>query len=191
MKQFFVGATINLTFSFEDYSSAEWQAELVLKSQLGSKVFLASGGEDGLFSLNLSALESSQIEPGIYGVVYRFKRGEEVAFETGNEICFIPDPTSTADDRSQFEKDLEALDRAIREKISGGAVEEYSIQTTVGQRSLKNMTLQDLRDHRRWLVGRVNRERVKLGKPPVTGDRWRQITSRLGNQKTVRRRRYR
>lgn len=44
------------------------------------------------------------------------------------------------DGRSQAQKDLEAVQAAIRSMVSGGAVQEY----TIGSRKLKKMTLPDL-----------------------------------------------
>lgn len=44
------------------------------------------------------------------------------------------------DGRTQLEKDIDAVDAAIRAMVAGGAVQEYSI----GSRSLKKMTIADL-----------------------------------------------
>ncbi len=48
--------------------------------------------------------------------------------------------TAAFDGRSQVRKDLEAVQAAMRAIISGGAVAEY----TVGTRSVKKMTMEDL-----------------------------------------------
>ena len=143
------------------------------------------------FLVKISAVDSAAIETGIYRVSYRYENSAgDVQIIAGKEVEFAPDPTIAGDQRGQFEKDLEAVDEAIRKKISGGAVEEYEIQTTVGQRSLKNMSLEDLRRHRRWVLGRVNAERKRAGLKQVGGDHWKQIKSSLGNQSAVPRRRY-
>jgi hypothetical protein len=64
-------------------------------------------------------------------------------------------------------------------RVAGGAVEEYEIHTTVGQRSVKNMTLEDLRTHRRWVIGQVDKERVAAGKRPLSNNRWKKVRSHL------------
>lgn len=55
------------------------------------------------------------------------------------------------DGRTQLEKDIDAVDAAIRAMVSGGAVQEYSI----GSRSLKKMTIADLTTLRSQLKYRL------------------------------------
>jgi hypothetical protein len=193
MRRFYRGATIPLEFTHVDFPKSDWTAKLILKGTQNTISFDATpDSERESFLVTISATDSAAIAVGSYQIHYRYESGDgEVSFLPGCEVEFIAAPTETGDHRSQWVRDLEAIDEAIRKKISGGAVEEYEIQTTVGQRSLKNMSLADLRDHRRWVLGRANEERVKAGKKPLGGNRWTQIKSSLGNQAPVRRRRYR
>lgn len=48
--------------------------------------------------------------------------------------------TAGFDGRTQLEKDIDAVDAALRAMVAGGAVQEY----TIGSRSLKKMTIADL-----------------------------------------------
>ncbi len=59
--------------------------------------------------------------------------------------------TAGFDGRTQLEKDIDAVDAAIRAMVSGGAVQEYSI----GTRSLKKMTIADLTTLRSQLKYRL------------------------------------
>lgn len=192
MIRFYRGATINLSFTHPQFPKANWSARLILKGIAGANSFDASpDANEEKFLVRISADESADIETGVYRVSYRYENSaEDVQIIAGREIEIAPDPSLDGDQRGQFEKDLEAVDNAIRSKIEGGAVEEYEIQTTVGQRSLKNMSLDDLRKHRRWVLGRLNSERKRAGLKQIGGDRWRRIKSGLGNQSAVPRRRY-
>lgn len=192
MKRFYRGATIPLEFTHVDFPKADWTAKLVLKGDQTSQSFDAvADSTDEKFGVTISATDSAAIAVGSYQFHYRYENpAGEVSFLAGCDAAFLPSPTESGDQRTQWEKDLVAIDDAIRNKIIGGAVEEYSIQTTVGQRSLTNMSLADLRTHRSWVLGKVDREREKMGKRPLSRDRHRRITSRLGNQTAVSRRIY-
>lgn len=58
--------------------------------------------------------------------------------EIGKDLSALGD--TPFDGRTQSRKDLEAVQAAMRAMISGGAVQEY----TIGNRSLKKMTMSDL-----------------------------------------------
>lgn len=60
------------------------------------------------------------------------------------------------DGRTQAEKDLDAVQAAIRSLVSGGAVQQYSI----GSRSITKMRLSDLMELESKLKAEVNRERA-------------------------------
>lgn len=60
------------------------------------------------------------------------------------------------DGRSQAQKDLDAVDSAIRALVSGGVVQEYRI----GNRSLKKYDLADLQVLRARLLAEVKREQA-------------------------------
>lgn len=157
-----------------------------------SWTFVASPDlDEEKFLVKIAANQSAEITPGRYDVSYRYRNlAGDVQIVRGVEVFFLPDPTKAEDQRSQFEKDLEAVEDAIRQKVVGGAVDEYEIHTTVGQRRVKNMTLEDLRAHRLWLIRQINGERRVAGKKVLGNDQWKRIRSCLGNQSPVRRRRY-
>lgn len=67
-----------------------------------------------------------------------------VRFTVGQgQTVVVPNYSSATagfDGRTQLEKDIDAVDAAIRAMVAGGAVQEY----TIGSRSLKKMTIADL-----------------------------------------------
>jgi hypothetical protein len=181
MRRFYRGSTIPLDFTHDEFPKADWTAQLVFKGAKSSKTFEAvADPEEEKFTVTISAGDSAGVAVGVYQIHYRYENGDgEVAFRSGCEVNFLPAPTESGDQRSQAEKDLEAIDDAIRAKVAGGAVEEYEIHTTVGQRSVKNMTLEDLRTHRRWVISQVDKERVAAGKKPLSNNRWKKVRSHL------------
>lgn len=192
MRRFTQGTTIALSFTHPQFPKANWSAELVLKGVNSSSTFPASPDiNEEKFLVKIAAADSAEFEVGTYTAAYRYQNSAgDVQIVPGVEIAILPDPTKAGDHRSLFEKDLEAVENAIRQKIVGGAVDEYEVHTTVGQRRVKNMSLEELRLHRRWLVRQVNAERRAAGKKPYGNDKWRPIRSCLGNQAPIRRRRY-
>jgi hypothetical protein len=192
MIRLYRGATIPLEFTHKAFPKADWTAQLILKGVTSSQSFVAAADATyEKFTVTISASDSAAIAIGVYQIHYRYENvGGEVSFLPGCNANFLPAPTESGDLRSQNELDLIAIDSAIRAKITGGAVEEYSIQTTVGQRSAKNMSLEDLRTHRRYVLAQVDRERVQAGKPALSNNRWKKISSHLGNQSPVSRRQY-
>jgi hypothetical protein len=62
--------------------------------------------------------------------------------------------SSEFDGRSQAKKDLDAVQTAIRAKISGGAIAEY----TIGNRSVRSIPIAELVEHESRLKGIVARE---------------------------------
>jgi len=60
------------------------------------------------------------------------------------------------DNRTQTQKDLDAVDAAIRAIVSGGAVSQY----TIGNRSLSRYSLSDLQVLRSRLLAEVKREQA-------------------------------
>ncbi len=151
-----------------------WTYELILKGNCATRTFAA--GDSG--EVRLSASRATCGDTGEVGIVRRC------------ELAVLPDPAGDCCGKTQSQLDLEAVDEAIRALVAGGAVQSYSIQTTVGQRQLTRMSLDELRKHRRWLVSRVNKERAAMGLKPLGNDRWLPIKSCLGgHRRHVRRRR--
>lgn len=192
MLRFYAGETIALDFTHSDYPKAEWTAEIVLRTSTTTATYEATADPDAeQFELTISATDSASIAVGEKQVIYKYTNIADtnvISIIPGPRIYFRPSPTASGDQRTQPEIDLEALDAAIRAKITNGAVESYSIDTTVGKRNLQNMSLADLRLHRRFVAGQVDKERTKAGLPRTSGNQWKKVRSNLGNQAPVPRR---
>ena len=193
MKRFYRAATAELEFTHDDFPKADYSAALILKGEQTTSTFAAvADADEEKFTVTLTPAETAELAVGSYQAHFKYTATADaaVSFVPGCEVYFLPSPEEIGDQRTQAEKDLEAVEAAIRAKIEGGAVEAYTIETTVGKRNLTNMSLEDLRKHRRFIVSLVDRERVKAGKKPLSNNRWRKLKSHLGNQSPVSRRIY-
>ena len=149
--------------------SPDWRVTLHITSDSTSQAFEMESDGSGGVEVSLSASATSSLEVGMKNFAVRATNGDEAILLSYGRLEVKPDPTEAGDKRSQIEKDLEAVDKAIRDMISGGAVQSYQIQTTVGSRQLTRMTIEELKMERRRLLRMT-------GKSP---DRWRVIKTRV------------
>ena len=101
-------------------------------------------GQGWQFSLTAATTEGFHPDDTGYWQAVATKAGETVTlgsgqFEIDANLAYTGTPAAV-DNRSQAQKDLDAVQAAIRAMISGGAVAEY----TIGSRRLKKMELADL-----------------------------------------------
>ena len=129
-----------------DYSSAaSWVGTFVLKHDSGNDALSITGVADGSggwnFTLSTAQTAALTRDPHWYQL-YVTKAGERFTLEQGSMLIIgnIGAAGNHYNGRSQAEIDLEAVQAAMRTKISGGAVAEY----TIGNRSLKSMPMTDL-----------------------------------------------
>lgn len=158
--------------------SPEWTAKLFLTDAENRHEFEMTADGSGGWSVELTPAQTGGFTEGIKDFAVQLKNGLQIAYASRGRLEVLSDPTVAGDKRTQSEKDLEAVEGAIRAIIEGGAVASYQIQTTVGSRQLTRMSLDDLEKLRRRL-------RIQCGivKPP----KWRAIKSCLGGHGRKRR----
>jgi hypothetical protein len=115
-------------------------------------------GQGWQFSLTAATTEGFHADDTGYWQAVATKAGETVTlgagqFEIDANLAYVGTPAAV-DNRSQAQKDLDAVQAAIRAMISGGAVAEYSI----GSRRLKKMEMADLLTLESSLKAEVKRE---------------------------------
>jgi len=128
-----------------DYSStASWVGTFVLKHNTGNDSITATGVADGAggWNFTLTAVQTANLHIDLHWYqLYVTKAAERYTLEQGQvRILGNIAVGNNYDGRSQAQIDLEAVQAAMRTKISGGAVAEY----TIGNRSLKSMPMTDL-----------------------------------------------
>jgi hypothetical protein len=117
-------------------------------------------GQGWQFSLTAATTEGFHPDDTGYWQAVATKAGETVTlgsgqFEIDANLAYTGTPAAV-DNRSQAQKDLDAVQAAIRPRFSGGAVAEY----TIGSRRLKKMELADLLALESNLKASVKREQA-------------------------------
>jgi hypothetical protein len=112
------------------------------------------------FSLSATTTEGFHADDTGFWQAVATKAGETVTlgagqFEIDANLAYVGTPAAL-DNRTQAQKDLEAVQAAIRSIISGGAVAEY----TIGSRRLKKMEMTDLLALESSLKASVKREQA-------------------------------
>lgn len=111
------------------------------------------------WSFSISAATSSAFDPGRwYWQAVASKTGQVFTVGSGSVdvdplLTYAGTPTAY-DGRTQAQKDLDAVQLAIRSLLSGGSVQEY----TIGQRKLKRYDLSELLQLEAKLKADVKRE---------------------------------
>lgn len=112
------------------------------------------------FTLSATTTEGFHADDTGYWQAVATKASETVTigsgqFEIDPNLAYTGTPAAV-DNRSQAQKDLDAVQGAIRAMIAGGAVAEY----TIGSRRLKKMELADLLALESSLKASVKREQA-------------------------------
>ncbi len=117
-------------------------------------------GQGWEFSLSSATTDGFHADDTGYWQAVATKAGEKVTLGAGQfeveENLYYTGTPAAVDNRSQTQKDLEAVQAAIRSMVSGGAVAEY----TIGNRRLKKMELSDLLQLESQLKAEVKREQA-------------------------------
>lgn len=129
-----------------DYSSTNsWVATFALRHGTGNDALTVTGASDGGggWNFTLTAVQTAQLHVnGHWWQIVVTKAAERFTLGTGTleTKANIPAAGNTYDGRTQAQIDLDAVRAAMRNRITGGEVMEYSI----GNRSLKKMPMPDL-----------------------------------------------
>lgn len=176
------GTTFAATITLPDYPAGEgWEAKLVAVK--GPDRIEMTGTADGdLHALSVDAATTAAWKPGVYqAFVYAEKAGEKRLADGPAEWRVWADPTAATLTLSALETELAAIDTAIAAVVAGKGVQSYTFQTQAGARSVTRMTLAELRQHRAWVVDRLDEERAKQeGRRPRGG--WRKIKTSFGKR---------
>lgn len=158
----YAGDTVKFNIpATDDYTStASWVATFTLKHDTGNDNISVTGVADGSggWNFTLTATQTSGFHAQVHWwQLYVTKAAERFTLGQGELQVFanIPTAGNTYNGKSQAQLDLEAVQAAIRAKISGGAVAEY----TIGNRSLKSYPMADLIALESKLRADVSREK--------------------------------
>ena len=144
-------------------TSDSWTLVYYLRTNTASEGATVTGvaRPDGGWDFTISAATTSTFDGGRWYWQALGTSGSDKltlgagTFEVKGSLAYAGTP-GAFDGRTQAEKDLEAVQPAIRAIVSGGAVQQYSI----GSRSITKMRMEDLLALESRLKAEVNRERA-------------------------------
>lgn len=126
----------------------------------GTTVVGSAFGQGWEFTISSATTDAFHADDTGYWQAVASKAGEKITLGAGqfevDENLFYTGTPAAIDNRSQAQKDLDAVQTAIRTIISGGAVSEY----TIGSRRLKKMDMADLLALESKLKADVKREQA-------------------------------
>lgn len=167
------GDTLEFRFSFPDYPAPGWVATVHLRC--GSSRFtkaLTADGADHVGTI-LPAVTGTY-PPGLYDLKVTVTDGTDRAVAKETTLAIKPDPAAVTIAATALETELAAVNAAITAVLAGEGVQAYTIQTQAGSRQIQRMSLADLREHRRYLEGKIDAERVASGLKPKN-QKWKRI----------------
>lgn len=141
--------------------SSDYTLKYYLRTNTASEGHTATATADGTqdWLTTISATDSAGFDAGDwYWQAVATKTGSTITLGSGQlkvlASLVYSDTPGALDGRTQAQKDLDAVQAAIRTILDGGAVKEYSI----GNRNLKKYDLPDLLALETKLKAEVNRE---------------------------------
>lgn len=144
-------------------TSATWSLTYYLRFNANGEGVTVSGSArtDGGWDFTISATTTNGMDAGTwYWQALATSGSDTLTLGAGSiEVKASLAYTGSAaafDGRTQAEKDLDAVQAAIRTLVSGGAVQQYSI----GSRAITKMRLSELMELESKLKAQVNRERA-------------------------------
>jgi hypothetical protein len=149
---------------------SDWTLKVVFNGP--TKLTLTSSELNGGWTTEITATQSGNLTVGVYyWQAFATKDDQRITIDEGQlkVEANLDLEVSGFDGRSQTQKDLDAVQDAIRSLISGGAVQEYKINN----REMKKMTLGELRNYESSLKYKLSvetrRQKIKNGEgDPLT-----------------------
>lgn len=131
----------------------------------GTRNYALTATEDGgEYALNVSAATSAAWVAGSYAYVIQAAKGGEVFQPSQGALTITAAFGASPAQLTQLETDLASIDSAIRKVIESGGIKAHRISVnTVSDREYQWMDLADLRKHRIWILGEIERSKKALG----------------------------
>ena len=158
---FTAGDTVQWRKQLTDYPVSEgWELVYSFRGQGPGQGFeTAPDTDSGDHLVTLNPATTAPLKAGPVYYVAKVTLGDAVYTVSRGQIEVKADLTALSvdahyDARSQTEKDLAAVEGAIRTQINGGIVQEYSI----GNRSLRRYSLAELQELKKDLRAQINQK---------------------------------
>lgn len=167
------GDTLEFDFAFADYPASTWAATVHLRCGSEKHAITLTADGDSHIGTVLPAVTAAYL-PGLYDLKVTVTDDTDRAVALESTLSVKPDPAAATIAATALESELSAVVAAITAVLAGEGVASYTIQTQAGSRQIQRMSLADLRDHRRYLEGKIDAERVASGLKPKN-QKWKRI----------------
>lgn len=170
------GTSADLSISMPEHREADgWTVSIHLQRD-GAVHEVELTEVDSLWTGTLTAAATAEWVPGMYRLIAVASNSPEVKVFGEMDFCLLPNPL-VAGSKTALQIEMSLVDAAITAVLEGKGVKSYQIQTDVGSRQLERMTLEDLRNHKRWLQRKIEQEAVSMGLKKNTA--WRNIGTKF------------
>ena len=152
--------SVNLT----DYPTGDgWTVSMILNN--GTQQYTVSATEDGNdWAFAVDVATSTTWVSGYYAYVIQASKAGEVFQPCQGTITITAAFGTTPAKLTQLETDLASVDSAIRQGISSGGIKAHRLSIpSVSDREYQWIELPELRKHRLWLLGEIERCKADLG----------------------------
>ncbi|MGE0410028.1 MAG: hypothetical protein AB7P23_12305 [Amphiplicatus sp.] len=148
----------SLSLNGENIGFPAWTLTYRLRGN-GQTADIAGAGDGSGWTVTIAAATSVAYTAGVYSWSVDVSHGDgrrfTIAGGTLEVLANFATATGAFDGRTQSQKDLDAIDAAIRARLTGGAISEY----TIGNRNLRYESIASLRQLRSEVALRVANER--------------------------------
>lgn len=170
------GTSADLSLALPDHHSADGWSVSIHVQRDGAVHEVALAEIDGMWTGELTAAATAAWVPGMYRLFVVASKSPAVIALSEMDFCLLPNPT-LAGSKTALQAEMVLVDAAITAVLQGKGVKSYQIQTDVGSRQLERMTLEDLRNHKKWLQRQIDQEAVNMGLKKPTA--WRNIGTKF------------
>jgi len=139
-----------------------WSAAYELRNA-SSFIQLPTDGSDNTYTVNISAATTQNYAAGEYSWELYITNGSDRHFIDSGTLTVIGYTAGAQDMRSQVKRTLDMIDAMIEGRASKD-VQEYSIDTGAGSRSLKHLSVDELFKFRRYYASLYQAEQKAVGK---------------------------
>jgi hypothetical protein len=164
-KTFRAGTTSdNWSVNLTDYPTGDgWTVSMLLNS--GAQQYTVNATADGSeWAFSVDVATSTGWVSGDYAYVIQASKGGAVYQPKTGTITITAAFGSTPAKLTQLETDLASVDAAIRQVISSGGIKAHRLSIpSVSDREYEWIELPQLRMHRMWILGEIERVKKDLG----------------------------
>lgn len=161
---FRAGTTAQWKVSLADHpAGGGWTVALLLNS--GTQTYTVTADDStGTYVFDVAAATSAEWVAGHYAHVIQASKDGGIYQPCQGSLTITAAFGATPAKLAQLTTDLASIDVAIRQVITSGGLKAHRISIqSVSDREYQFMDLAEMRRHRLWLLGEIERSKAELG----------------------------